>query len=98
MLKQSGLLGSVCVAVLAMHSLAAQESIRFAPATQVFRIDTPATTYAMGVNAQGELQALYWGAAIALTDQFLLLSRDVSFRVWSRGLRLPHMSFAPGVG
>ena len=43
-------------------------AIRFSSVTHVFRIDTPAVTYAMGVNPAGELQAIYWGAPLAPAD------------------------------
>ena len=51
------------------HTAAAQtDPIHYSPATHVFRIDTPAVTYAMGVNPAGELQAIYWGAPLAPAD------------------------------
>ena len=46
----------------------AQEAIHYSASTHVFRIDTPAVTYAMGVNPDGELQAIYWGAPLAPAD------------------------------
>jgi alpha-galactosidase len=51
-----------------LTTASAQESIHYSPATHVFRIDTPAVTYALGVNAEGDLQAIYWGAPIAPAD------------------------------
>jgi alpha-galactosidase len=56
------------LATAAITVASAQESIHYSPATHVFRIDTPAVTYAMGVNAAGDLQTVYWGAPIALAD------------------------------
>ena len=59
---------SLALAV-ALFSLAAHaQAIHFDAATHVFRIDTPAVTYAIGVNPKGELQAIYWGAPLASTD------------------------------
>ena len=53
----------------ALLSFAAHaQAIHFDAATHVFRIDTPAVTYSMGVNPKGELQAIYWGAPLAAAD------------------------------
>lgn len=38
-------------------------------ASKVFRLDGGAATYAFGVNAGGQVQTLYWGAALAASDQ-----------------------------
>ena len=38
-------------------------------ATKVFRLDGGGATYAFGVNADGQLQSLYWGAALAAGDR-----------------------------
>ncbi|MBB5057740.1 alpha-galactosidase [Granulicella aggregans] len=46
----------------------AQEHIHFDSTTHVFRIDTPGETYAFGVNAQSEIQTLYWGSPLAAAD------------------------------
>ncbi len=56
------------LALPAATAAAQSEAIHYSPATHVFRIDTPAVTYAMGVNAEGDLQAIYWGAPIAPAD------------------------------
>jgi alpha-galactosidase len=37
-------------------------------ARRIFRIDAGKVTYAFGVNADGELQTLYWGTRLAATD------------------------------
>jgi alpha-galactosidase len=37
-------------------------------AAKVFRLDGGGSTYAFGVNAQGQLQSLYWGPALAAGD------------------------------
>ena len=37
--------------------------------SQVFRLDGGGATYAFGVNPQGQLQTLYWGAALAAGDK-----------------------------
>ncbi len=41
---------------------------RYDAARRVFRLDAAGVTYAMGVNADGGLQALYWGAQLAPDD------------------------------
>ena len=51
---------------------AATASARFDATTHVFRLDGGNVTYAFGVNAQGVLQSVYWGARLEPTD---LLSR-----------------------
>lgn len=42
----------------------------FDAASKVFRLDGGAVSYVFGVNAQGELQQLYWGRRLAATDSF----------------------------
>jgi alpha-galactosidase len=42
--------------------------IRFDEATMSFRLDAREVTYAFGVNRQGQLQSLYWGARLADGD------------------------------
>jgi alpha-galactosidase len=63
-----GLRRLVFAALLTSFSLSAQGAIQFDAHTRVFRIDTPSVTYVLGVNAQDELQSIYWGAAIAPSD------------------------------
>jgi alpha-galactosidase len=41
---------------------------RYDAATHVFRIDAGKVTYAMGVDPDGRLQTLYWGARLAKDD------------------------------
>jgi alpha-galactosidase len=43
-------------------------SIRFDAQTKIFRIDAAGTTYAFGVNAQDQLQSIYWGTQIGRDD------------------------------
>jgi len=38
-------------------------------AARVFRLDGGGATYAFGVNTEGQLQSLYWGAALAASDR-----------------------------
>jgi alpha-galactosidase len=40
----------------------------FDASTHVFRLDGGNVTYAFGVNAQGELESVYWGARLAAGD------------------------------
>lgn len=37
--------------------------------SKVFRLDGGGSTYAFGVNAEGQLQSLYWGAALGAGDK-----------------------------
>jgi alpha-galactosidase len=43
-------------------------SIHFDPQTKIFRIDAAGATYAFGVNAQDQLQSIYWGSQIGKDD------------------------------
>nr|WP_240151423.1 alpha-galactosidase [Luteibacter jiangsuensis] len=56
--------------VLAATAVARTENAtpRYDAAHRVFRIDAGDVTYAMGVNADGFLQTLYWGARLAPDD------------------------------
>ncbi len=42
----------------------------FYPATKVFRLDGGNVSYVFGVNSRGELQQLYWGGRLAVSDTF----------------------------
>jgi len=55
-----------CFALLFMvvSSAAAQSPIEYSAATKVWLLHTESSAYAMGVNARGELQNLYWGGPI----------------------------------
>src|SRR5262245_52110291 len=46
----------------------ASASARFDAATRVFRLDGGQTTYAFGVNENGQLQSAYWGGRLADGD------------------------------
>ena len=48
----------------------AAPSMQFDVASKVFRIDAADTSYVMGINEQGALQALYWGKRLAASDRF----------------------------
>ena len=45
-------------------------AIHYNPQTHVFRIDAADVSYVFGVNAQGQLQSIYWGQRVAATDNF----------------------------
>ena len=49
--------------LLVVTSANAQEKVQFQTAEKVFRMDGGETTYAFGVNEQGELQTVYWAVA-----------------------------------
>ena len=45
-------------------------SVRFDQNTRVFHIDAADTSYVLGVNEHEEVQALYWGKRLAVSDTF----------------------------
>ncbi|MEX1828870.1 alpha-galactosidase [Luteibacter sp. CQ10] len=57
-------------AFIAPSAFAASKDVtpRYDAQHQVFRLDSAGVTYAMGVNADGRLQTLYWGARLAQDD------------------------------
>jgi len=59
-------------ALIAASSLSCfpQSAPIFDPATKVFRLDGGDVSYVFGVNARGELQQLYWGGKLAVSDRF----------------------------
>jgi hypothetical protein len=58
-LKALILLGSALTTSGAVAQISS--SIRFDAQTKIFRIDAAGITYAFGVNAQDQLQSIYWG-------------------------------------
>lgn len=46
----------------------AHADAHFDPATRMFRLDGGQVTYAFGVNGNGALQSVYWGARLAPSD------------------------------
>lgn len=52
------------------RSQSPKSAIHFNPQSRVFRMDAANVSYIFGVNAQGQLQSLYWGQRIAATDPF----------------------------
>jgi alpha-galactosidase len=63
--------GSLC-AMPAFAAAATMSKANTSPtydaAHKVFRLDAGGMTYAMGVDPQGKLQTVYWGARLAATD------------------------------
>jgi len=51
------------------RSVMAQVKVQFQSAEKVFRMDGGETTYAFGVNEQGELQTVYWGGRLSPQDR-----------------------------
>ena len=45
-------------------------TIHFDEASKTFRIDAADTTYVLGINAEKQVQALYWGKRLGAGDQF----------------------------
>jgi alpha-galactosidase len=70
----------VCLGLLAGAagwSSSAAAGARYDDKTKVFRLDGGDVTYAFGVNAQGQVQSLYWGGRLADGDE---PGRPVSLR------------------
>ncbi|WP_353064419.1 alpha-galactosidase [Tunturibacter psychrotolerans] len=65
-LKVLILLGSAITTSGAVAQISS--SIRFDAQTKIFRIDAAGITYAFGVNAQNQLQSIYWGPQIGRDD------------------------------
>ena len=63
------LMGLMMSAVV-LVSAQSRASVHFDAPSQTFRMDAAETTYVLGVNGQGRLQALYWGKRLAAGDQF----------------------------
>ena len=63
---------AMCVAALlaspAFAAAAAHAKPRYDAAQRLFRLDAGGVTYAMGVNADGMLQTVYWGARLPAGD------------------------------
>lgn len=47
-----------------------QATVRYDAQARTFRIDGGGVTYAFGVNESGELQSIYWGKHLAVSDSF----------------------------
>jgi len=60
-----GLLGSAASMGLAPTAIA---DVVFSDTNKVFRLDGGGVTYAFGINAKGQVQALYWGGALTAGD------------------------------
>jgi alpha-galactosidase len=63
-----GLLVSLAVHAAAFAATPAT-TIRFDATSRIFRLDAAGMTYAFGINDQNELQPIYWGSAIAISDR-----------------------------
>ena len=65
------LVGLLCLGLFSLATRAeTPASLSFDEASKVFRIDAAGTTYVMGVNSEGRLQALYWGKRLGVGDKF----------------------------
>jgi alpha-galactosidase len=71
-------IGKICalalLVFLGMQAAAASAetgaTIRFDPATRVFRIDAADTSYVLGINENEQVQSLYWGERLGADDTF----------------------------
>jgi alpha-galactosidase len=63
-----GTVALLCAAVARAQS--APTVVHVDAATQVFRIDAAQSTYVLGINENGQVQALYWGKRLAASDHF----------------------------
>jgi len=68
MIRVAACLAGGLLAVPAVAATQGDASARFDPSQRVFRLDAGAVTYAMGVNADGMLQTLYWGERLPADD------------------------------
>ena len=57
-----------CAAGLIAFPALAHAEAHFDPTSRMFRLDGGQVTYAFGVNANGALQSVYWGARLAPSD------------------------------
>ncbi|MGA2809096.1 MAG: alpha-galactosidase [Terracidiphilus sp.] len=62
--------GAVVLLAASLLGSAQPASVTFDPAAKTFRLDGGRATYVFGVNTRGELQQLYWGGRLAVTDAF----------------------------
>ena len=71
--------------------------IRYDAADWLFRIDAGKITYAFGVNGDGGLQTLYWGARLAVNDPFAPAVHRPRVRCSIRSAPTPRRNMPAGV-
>ena len=61
-----------CLLLVLAGTLEAQQpaSVRFDDASRTFRIDAAEMSYVLGINAQKQVQAIYWGKRLGAGDRF----------------------------
>ncbi|MGA7244802.1 MAG: glycoside hydrolase family 36 N-terminal domain-containing protein, partial [Terracidiphilus sp.] len=72
-----------CAALILSASLIAVaqfSAASFDGTTKTFRLDGGNVTYAFGVNTRGELQQLYWGGRLGVTDH---IPQAIPAREWA---------------
>jgi alpha-galactosidase len=71
-----------CIAALMSLALpaAGQSAASFDDAAKVFRLDGGNVSYLFGVNPRGELQQIYWGGRLAVSEH---IRQPVPMREWS---------------
>ncbi|MGE5647139.1 MAG: glycoside hydrolase family 36 N-terminal domain-containing protein [Acidobacteriota bacterium] len=78
---------SLLAAVCALLALPAAAAVRYVPQTKTWVLETAHTSYALGLNGEGQVQHIYWGSRIGRDEDF------------GAARRLPdHSSFDPGEG
>jgi alpha-galactosidase len=58
------------VSAQAQENAPASSQVTYDAANGIFRLDGGNVSYVLGVNAQGELQSVYWGPQVAASDSF----------------------------
>jgi alpha-galactosidase len=72
----------------------AQKNVQFQAAEKVFRLDGGETTYAFGVNEEGELQTVYWGGRLNPQDQLQAPRRGGEIASFDRPLNTTQEEYA----
>ena len=80
--------------LLVVTSAYAQEKVQFQTAEKVFRMDGGETTYAFGVNEQGELQTVYWGGRLNPQDRLQTPHRGPEVASFDRPLNTTQEEYA----
>lgn len=68
--------GMMAGAFAAQAQAKPKAAVRFDAAAKVFRLDGGGVTYAVGVDAKGELDTVYWGGRLAAGDALSVPAKD----------------------
>ena len=64
------LLSCLVLGLTGRLSAQSSASVHFDESSQTFRIDAAGMTYVLGINAQRQVQAIYWGKRLGAEDRF----------------------------